>query len=174
MARRKYKLSNGLAFGEIKDLLMLQRYAKAGWRVASFRGGVYRFEPALPEDVQFTFDFQKVQDDDFDEYTFMFEESGWQYVLSTSDFHLFKAPIGTTSIHTESFTKIERFKQMRKPVRIVSCTLLTICLLFLLFASLMDRSILWIGFYISIVFLCPMLMTWGVIYTHMIREKKHL
>lgn len=171
---RKYKISNGLAFGEQKDLIALQRYAKAGWKVVSFNLGVYQFEPAQSEEVQFAFDFQKVQDDEIEEYKFMFEESGWQHVLSTADFHLFKAPIGTPPIHTESFTKIERLKQIEKPAKMLSCTLLIICLLLFVLAKPTNWSILWIAFYISIVLLFPMLMTWGMVYINIRRERKCL
>ncbi|MFD3450360.1 DUF2812 domain-containing protein [Microbacteriaceae bacterium 4G12] len=158
--KKSYKLSNGLAFAEQKDLRMLQQKAQKGRRVVSFKAGLYTFEQAEPEDVMFNFDFQDVPDAEFVEYINLFEESGWTHISSHAGIHLFKAPIGTTPIYTDTFTKKSRNEQLCRPIQWLTLGMFIFTVVMRLLAQWTELSLFTILFYFSFILLIPMTCTW--------------
>ncbi|HDX9578147.1 TPA: DUF2812 domain-containing protein [Bacillus pseudomycoides] len=158
--KKSYRLSSGLAFAEQKDLQMLQQRAQKGWRVVSFKAGLYTFEQAKPEDVIFNFDFQDVPDTEFSEYMNLFEESGWMHVSSHAGIHLFKAPMGTTPIYTDTSTKKSRNEQLCRPIQWLTLWVFIFTVVMGQLATWTGLSILTSLFYVSFVLLTPMTCTW--------------
>ena len=117
MKKHKYKIGNGLAFDEAKDVKLLEEMAAQGYALQKISNwGFYKFAAAEAEECAYSIDVSslKVKDAGFKQYVELFEAGGWTYVTSTDTIHYFKAPIGTTPIYTDSGSMAEKYERMRK------------------------------------------------------------
>ena len=128
MTKKKYIMSEGLAFAEQKDMEKLRRYAKQGWHVKSFAFMGYTLEQGAPTDVIYNVDY-RVLDDDGNEYYDLFAVAGWTHVASQGNTHLFCASPHTKPIYSDQETKIEKYKNLTKPLHVAAIPLSTITLL---------------------------------------------
>ena len=118
MTKTKYVVSGGIAFSEKKDLQVLKKFAAEGWIVKRYKRMGYELENRSPELVDYSIDIRNLayEDEDKDEYFAMFEFAGWEHVCSRYDTHLFKAPVGTTPIYSDTSSKADKLLRMRKSV----------------------------------------------------------
>jgi len=128
MTKTKYIMSEGLAFAEQKDMEKLRRYAKKGWHVKRFAFLGYTLEQGTPTDVIYSVDY-RVLDDDGNEYYDLFAAAGWTHVASHGNTHLFCASPHTKPIYSDRETKIEKYKNLTKPLHVAAIPLSAITLL---------------------------------------------
>jgi hypothetical protein len=174
MMKKRYRFSNGLAFAEEKDLKMLHEKAMKGWKVASFKGGIYSFEKSTPENVIFTFDYHELEEEDEEEYFGLFEGAGWTHITTHAGFHLFKAAPGTTPIYSDSASMADRAKRSAKPVLFLAVIALLLTLAAAAFMNWGTGSLQQAGlivFIISFALLVPMIMTSMAIFLQFYKAK---
>jgi hypothetical protein len=177
MMKKSYKFSNGLAFAEAKDLRMLHEKALKGWRVTSFKGGMYSFEKSEPENVIFTFDYHELAPEDEEEYFGLFTSAGWTHVTTHAGFHLFKAAPGTKPIYSEPVSIAERAKRSLKPVLILAVIALLLTLAAAAFMNWGSGFLQQAGlvvFIISFALFVPMFMTSVAILLQFNKAKKKI
>lgn len=116
MTKTKYFTSGGIAFSEKGDLKRLKKLAKKGWNVKRYKGMGYELEKGEPELVDFSIDIHHLAEGDEDEYFAMFEFAGWEHVCSSYHTHLFKAPVGTEPIYSDSETKAVKLIRLQKTI----------------------------------------------------------
>ena len=110
--RKKYVMMGGYAFSEKSDMRKLKRLASEGW---IFDGVVmpifsYRFKKGMPQDLDFSVDYQKHVDED---YFSLFESAGWKHEATMgNEIHLFSAPAGTKPIYTDPLSDRDRLQTM--------------------------------------------------------------
>ena len=115
--RHIYKLGNGLAFSENKDMKLCEEMAAEGYVLTTVNNlGFYKFERAEPEDCVYSVDYTDLTPcaEGFGEYIELFETGGWKHVFSCDGTHWFKAPRGTTPIYTDSASLSEKHAKMRR------------------------------------------------------------
>ncbi|MCS0670283.1 DUF2812 domain-containing protein [Cytobacillus firmus] len=173
--KKTYKISNGLAFFEQKDLQMLREKAAEGWMVESFKGGLYTFTKSGPKDVIFSIDYHELTPEDEEEYCELFAAAGWTHVYSHTGIHLFKAVPGTPPIYSDAASKTDQVKRSAKPVYIVTIAALLFTIITLAFMKLAEGSLHQagkIGFFISIVLFIPMIMTSMALFIQLLKVNK--
>ncbi|HEY4623043.1 MAG TPA: DUF2812 domain-containing protein [Solibacillus sp.] len=126
MTKTKYIVSGGIAFSEKKDLKILKKYAAKGWIAKRYKAMSYELEKGEPEIIDYSIDVRRLAPEDEEEYFAMFEFAGWQHVCSSYDTHLFKAPVGTTPIYSDTTSKSEKLLRLRKSI--MPAMWLTVCL----------------------------------------------
>ncbi|WP_130859457.1 DUF2812 domain-containing protein [Gracilibacillus phocaeensis] len=111
MTKYKYMPSEGLAFGEEKDMERLSDYAKQGWILTGNQFLGYRLRKGEPQDLIYSVDTQQDADED---YFLIFKEAGWTHLYSMGDIHYFSAPSGTKPIYSDKDSLRERFEQDKR------------------------------------------------------------
>lgn len=113
-----WKLGNGLAFSENKDMKMLEQMQAEGYSLCCVnRAGFYKFELSQPEEASYSVDYlhAKPGSEEYAGYIEIFESAGWEHVCSSGDYmHWFKAPKGTTPIYTDNDSLLTKYQKMRK------------------------------------------------------------
>ncbi|MCY7825612.1 DUF2812 domain-containing protein [Bacillus spizizenii] len=126
MKRKKYMMSEGLAFSEEKDMKRLSDMACKGWVLDSFAFMGYKLRKAEPQNLIYSLDYRAVNDDSMDEYLDIFENAGWEQVCSEYTTHIFAAAPGTKPIYSDRSTLIDKYKQSEYTLRYI--TLFMLCL----------------------------------------------
>ena len=115
--RYAYRLGNGLAFFDKKDMKMCAKMAANGYSLVSVDSmGFYKFELSQPEDWIYSVDFsdEKPGNESYDDYIAIFESSGWTHVFGGCDgIHFFRASRGTTPIYTDNESLASKYERMR-------------------------------------------------------------
>jgi hypothetical protein len=172
MTNTKHIVSGGIAFSERKDLKQLKKFAAEGWLVKRYKGMGYELEQGEPEEVDYSIDIHHLARDEEDEYFSMFEFAGWAHVCSSYDTHLFKAPVGTKPIYSDSKTKAEKLLRLQKSITpaIWMGAILTIISYLLLL--LMDGGIVfWVLFVIFLAFTIPSVLMYITLTIRRLRLK---
>lgn len=134
----RYIPSKGLAFAEQNEMNKLSRLSEKGWLLERFSlfgsGFIVRRGPAHKQ--LYCLDIQHVPQKDENEYREMFADSGWAYVCSAGDMHIFVAEPGTVPIHTDRSTLYEKYRKITRTSKIFAIvvmllTLITCVLLYL-------------------------------------------
>lgn len=134
----RYILSKGLAFAEQSEMNKLSRLSENGWVLERFSrfgsGFIVRRGPAHKQ--IYCLDIQHVPQKDEKEYHEMFADSGWGYVCSAGDMHIFTAEPGTVPIHTDRSTLYEKYRKITRTSKLFAIvvmvlTILTMTLLYL-------------------------------------------
>ncbi|MFJ8355997.1 DUF2812 domain-containing protein [Bacillus paramycoides] len=134
----------------------------------------YELEKGIAEDVIFSLDIRELGENELEEYIEIFELSGWEYICSRYNMHLFKAKPGTKSIYTDKATKQEKIKNLRKPVKVtvaISTALLIVGYIVYSISSGLLSTIFETVFLFSLVITIPMLMTLIATYYHSLRTR---
>jgi len=145
MRKHKYRWGNGFAFGEEKDMKMLEKMAANGYALVDMNDfGIYRFERAQPEECSYSVDYfeAKTGSEEHGEYIEIFESGGWKHVCSACGFyHWFKASKGTTPIYTDNDDLSLKHVKMRRVV--VKCILggLLMAIVFFALAEIVPRPV---------------------------------
>lgn len=158
MTSTKYIMSEGLAFNEKKDMEKLRRYAGQGWHVKRWAFMGYILEKGTPKNVMYTIDHRKLEDDK-EEYLDLLAASGWEYIGSSGDAHLFCANADTQPIYSDDETKVEKYDALAKPVHSATIPVLAMTALSWLLTANFDSSILtFISLFLTIIAV-PLLWT---------------
>ncbi|CAM4303038.1 DUF2812 domain-containing protein [Bacillus paramycoides] len=134
----------------------------------------YELEKGIAEDIIFSLDIRELGENELEEYIEMFELSGWEYICSSYNMHLFKAKPGTKPIYTDKATKQEKIKNLRKPVKVtvaISTALLIVGYIVYSISSGLLSTIFETVFLFSLVITIPMLMTLIATYYHSLRTR---
>lgn len=167
MARKRYMLSEGLAFLPEKDMEKLRKKSLQGWLPKGFWLFGYKLEKGDPEDVIFSIDYRVLQRDEEDEYFAMFESAGWTHVCSEGMFHMFKAEKGTTPIYSDVISSMDQLDRVADPIRAVLVfggALTTALFLLTIFTYGLARNISRLAFMISLALTVPAIMTYSAIF----------
>lgn len=135
MRRTKYITSGGLAFNESKDMEKLRKYSLKGWHVSSFKCMGYKLEKGPSADYIYSVDYRSLKTEEAEEYFDFFTSSGWKYITSEGDIHLFQALPGTKPIYSDRETKVEKHDNLGAPMKLPAISLF--------FATLL----VWIGLF---------------------------
>ena len=134
MKDRKRVMCGGLAFSDCEDMEMLHQYAKEGWVFEKFRGMCYILQKQEPVNRIFSYDMQKLKEDEKEAYFQLFENSGWHIINPEGkDVYFFWAEEGCVPLHSEVETRMEGY---RSTLHIFAGALVIGCLCLL--------SLLWI------------------------------
>jgi hypothetical protein len=135
-------------WGEEYDMERLTEEAKLGWITKEMKGTSYILVKDHPQELIYSIDYKDHPDQDYFD---IFKEGGWTHISSIGYIHLFKAPVGTKSIHTSNETKIEKLSHEMR--RYGLWTLLAITLLFLAngFTSWASNHLLQWGHVVAII-----------------------
>ena len=161
MNKTKYMMSGGLAFTEKGDMEMLSKKAKKGWHLKSFAFMGYRLQKSTPEDVQYTVDYRSLEDGEREEYLEFFAAAGWEYVCSSYDIHIFKAPTGTKPIYSDRESATDKIDRTLRPVYAIGKFIFPLTLLFMVMMSFLTGAIEQFSrfaFTVSLVLAIPTLM----------------
>lgn len=111
MKDRKRVMCGGLAFSDCEDMEMLHQYAKEGWVFREFRGMCYILHRETPVNRIFSYDMQKLKENEKDAYFQIFEESGWHIINPKSqEVYFFWAEEGCVPLHSEVETRMEEYR----------------------------------------------------------------
>lgn len=99
--KRKFILGKGLAFAEEKDMKKLEDYSKEGWHFKEIKWGLYLLEKGEPTNYIYCIDYQKLKDEDREEYIEMLNNGGWTFIVNYEDMILLRAKEGTEKIYTD-------------------------------------------------------------------------
>ncbi|MGZ9586615.1 DUF2812 domain-containing protein [Paenibacillus marinisediminis] len=174
MSETKYVVSNGIAFSEKKDLIMLRKEAANGWIVKRYKRMGYELVKGNPEDVTFSIDIRDLKEEELDEYIELFETAGWAHVCSQYDTYLFKALPGVKPIYTDKETKVEKFERLQKSVgpaaAITSCAMVGSYIVREITTGMLS-DVFYVIFLISVVVAAPMIATFLATMYHSIKVK---
>ena len=111
MKDRKRVMCGGLAFSDCEDMEMLHQYAKEGWVFEKFRGMCYILQKQEPVNRIFSYDMQKLKEDEKEAYFQLFENSGWHIINPEGkDVYFFWAEEGCVPLHSEVETRMEGYR----------------------------------------------------------------
>ena len=111
MKDRKRVMCGGLAFSDCEDMEMLHQYAKEGWVFEKFRGMCYILQKQEPVNRIFSYDMQKLKEDEKEAYFQLFENSGWHIINPEgNDVYFFWAEEGCVPLHSEVETRMEGYR----------------------------------------------------------------
>ncbi|MGL5353034.1 MAG: DUF2812 domain-containing protein [Clostridium sp.] len=102
--KTKFIFGYGLAFSEEKDMNKLAKYSKAGWHLKAITAGGYILEKGEPNNYIYCVDYQKLKDEDKDEYFEMMNGGGWTLVKSYDDVIFLRAEEGTEKIYSDKIS----------------------------------------------------------------------
>lgn len=131
----KKMLNEGFAISEHKMLRRLENFAKEGWILESMTALNFILRKGPVQDIQYSMDYQ-IEVTDFQEYTKVFESSGWQYVCHYGGFYIFKADKTAMPIHTDS----KLLDDIRNNQKKKSVALLLFSVLGLVFGIILDKN----------------------------------
>lgn len=108
----KYVMIGGVAFSEEVDMEKLSNYAKQGWILEGIKGGFfYKLRKDEPQDIIYSLDYQS---DANEEYLSIFEEAGWEHVVSSgNEIHIFSAKTGTKPIYSDCESELSKYITIR-------------------------------------------------------------
>ncbi|WP_373598652.1 DUF2812 domain-containing protein [Paraclostridium bifermentans] len=108
----KYVMIGGVAFSEEADMEKLSNYAKQGWILEGIKGGFfYKLRKDEPQDIIYSLDYQS---DANEEYLSIFEEAGWEHVVSSGNvIHIFSAKAGTKPIYSDCESELSKYITIR-------------------------------------------------------------
>ncbi|KAB7706729.1 DUF2812 domain-containing protein [Bacillus aerolatus] len=106
--------SDGLAFGEEKDMKKLSKMEEKGWVLQSFAPLGYKLRKSNPRHLIYSLDYQHVPKEELEDYYDIFKAGGWQPVCSESGMHIFSAAPGTKPIYTDRSTVVEEYKRAKR------------------------------------------------------------
>lgn len=167
-------ISGGLAFFEESDMRRLRKNSLRGWHVKKFSFLGYSLENGEPKDVIYTIDYHLLKEADKEEYFDMFELAGWGHVCTEYNMHIFKAPLGTKPIYSDSDTKKEKYVRLSKLWRNASILLLALYIISLLInlkAVGTLHQIGSVGIMLSFTLLIPSCMTYIAILSRILKNK---
>ncbi|WP_392372358.1 DUF2812 domain-containing protein, partial [Streptococcus suis] len=84
-----------------------------GWKLVKISWlFFYHFEKCQPEEVVYQVDFKESKNKDRDSYLRMYEDYGWEFVVSCQNFNVFRKPakMGELELYGDRESKVEFVK----------------------------------------------------------------
>lgn len=137
----KLVMIRGFAFDEEKDIQRLEILAKEGWILEKVICGLFfRLRKDKPQEVRYFIDYQDKTDDDYFE---IFNESGWQRIVTVAGLvHIFIAQANTNKIYnsvsgerSKYVLAVQKLRGMRMFSSIFTMLTTGITILFLMFVK---------------------------------------
>lgn len=139
----------------------------------------YLLEKGESADFIYSVDYRSLKQDEEEEYFDFFSSSGWSYVASDGEIHLFRAKPGTKPIYTDEDTSVEKYAHLSSSLNklIVPFVLMTVLAwIGVVFSSGLFKNILLFVAMILSVIAAP--AAWTLIATYsnkwMVEGKKRL
>ncbi|QSF43138.1 DUF2812 domain-containing protein [Paenibacillus tianjinensis] len=66
----------------------------------------------MPHKLIYCLDIRQLQNEEEQEYKDIFADSGWHYVCSSGDLHIFSAEPGTVPLHTDRETSYVKYSRV--------------------------------------------------------------
>ena len=139
---------------------------RKGWRLTKIRWSFfYHFEKCQPEDVVYQVDFKEAKNKDRENYLHMYEDYGWEFVVSCRNFNIFRKPakMGELELYGDRESRVEFVKTIFQRRYLLSLGLYGI----LLGTSLRSRPGFVLGF--SIIYI-PLLLLLGIRFYRMVKS----
>lgn len=151
------RMGNGLAVNPEQDLTMFAEMARHGKLLngVAKMGHGWSFVDGIPEDVVFDLAYESRPSLDYFE---IFKAAGWIPVLSLGDAHIFKAPLGTPSVHSSSESRREELVRERNRYLRYSALILAAFLILDLVIRASSWNA-WAEFILLVVFAFPIIYT---------------
>lgn len=124
----RYVPSGGWAFAEESDMNKLSAKSAQGWFLERITMFGYVVRKGTPHKKIYCMDIRELPKEEEQEYRRIFADSGWTYVCSAGDFHIFSAEPGTVPIHTERATIYDKYTKVTRISRNVALTTLLLTL----------------------------------------------
>ncbi|MFD2412649.1 DUF2812 domain-containing protein [Paenibacillus rhizoplanae] len=118
----RYIMSWGLAFAEQGEMDKLSRLSEQGWMLERFSrlGSGYIVRRGTARRRIYCLDIQHVLQQEVREYHELFADSGWEYVCSAGNMHIFAAEPGTVPLHTDRSTLYEKYRTITQTSKIIA------------------------------------------------------
>ncbi|WP_052092196.1 DUF2812 domain-containing protein [Paenibacillus sp. FSL H7-0357] len=110
----RYVITKGLAFVEEEDMNKLSALSEKGWFLDHFSLFGYVIRRGEPHKQIYCLDIRELPKEEEAEYHNIFADSGWTYVCSAGDFHIFSAEPGTVPIHTDRATIYDKYTKVAR------------------------------------------------------------
>ena len=117
MRETKYIMSGGLSFSEEKDMEKLRQFSLNGWHVSDFKFMGYTLKKGESLDYIYSVDYRTLEDD-AEEYFDFFSASGWTYIASEGNIHLFRAEPDTKPIYSDRDTSVEKYENLARSLNL--------------------------------------------------------
>ncbi|MEH6943340.1 DUF2812 domain-containing protein [Bacillus sp. JJ722] len=167
MRQTKYITSGGLAFSEDKDMEKLRRFSLKGWHVSDFKFMGYTLEKGECSDYIYSVDYRSLKEDEEEEYFDFFSSSGWSYIASEGNIHLFRAHPGTKPIYSDRETTIEKYENLNSSMKCLAIPLVLITVLVWVGAMISSGTLKSLLHVIAVIFsVIAIPTTWTVIATY--------
>jgi hypothetical protein len=116
-----------------KEQDYLREQHKGGWKLEKVTGlGMYHFSECTPEDVVYQLDYNQEGSAHREEYTRMFADCGWEYILEYAGYSYFRKPAsdmdGEEEIFCDDSSKLAMMDRVYKG-RLVPLLVLFFCCL---------------------------------------------
>ncbi|HEP1822819.1 TPA: DUF2812 domain-containing protein [Streptococcus suis] len=144
----------------------LSEMHQQGWKLVKISWlFFYHFEKCQPEDVVYQVDFKEVKNKDRDSYLRMYEDYGWEFVVSCQNFVIFRkvAVKGDLEIYGDRESKVEFVKAIFQRRYLLSLGLYFI----LLGTNMRSHPAFVLG--ISIIYI-PLLLLLGLRFYRMVKS----
>lgn len=114
MSKQVFKLFP--AWKDDQEENWLSEMAQDGWRLSSYRLGIYSFEPSSSIEEVYRLDYKGSSDRDLEDYKSLFEDAGWEHVTRFHGWHYFRKPLSdgqdTSVIYTDQVSEGAKYKQL--------------------------------------------------------------
>lgn len=133
----RYVISKGLAFAEESEMKKLGALSEEGWFLDHFSLFGFIVRKGLPHKLIYCLDIRQLQKEEEQEYKDIFADSGWNFVCSSGDLHIFSAEPGTVPLHTDretSYVKYSRVVRISRTMAFITL-MLTVASILLRYVS---------------------------------------
>lgn len=148
-----------------KEQVYLRQQHQNGWKLVRVTGlGMYHFEQCTPEDVVYQLDYNQEGSANRAQYTQMFADCGWEYILEFVGYSYFRKPAaemdGEEEIFCDDSSKLAMMERVYKG-RLTP-------LLVLFFACLLPQFLLSLsnGRYLLATFIGGILALYVIVFVH--------
>lgn len=126
--KRKYVMSNGLAFAENRDMEVLREYSKSGYHLKKLQFCFYILEKGDPKDYIYSIDYQQLKGVELEEYIEIANEGGWELIQQYEYILLLRAVPGTAPLYTdtESLASREKYSSFKLGKSVLAFMALTL------------------------------------------------
>jgi hypothetical protein len=114
-------------WAEAQESAWLQEMSRKGWHLSAYMFSVYTFLQGDPKEYLYRFDFSPEAGKDWDEYLGIFQDAGWEHVLSFGSWHYFRGEpekVDTKEIYTDRESLIAKYRRLMAILLVTSMPLL--------------------------------------------------
>lgn len=103
------------AWEDEKEERWLEQQAQQGWHLVEVAPFFYKFKRELPRRVIYRLDYKGTFDKDYQEYSSLFNDSGWELVAKMSNWHYYRLEPGNDRVpelYSSNRTKAEKYRRL--------------------------------------------------------------